>query len=149
MRNGTQIFVDGVEISISSGSTAGNPERQQDMLADGEARLFVLDLHQGCITWTGARDHHMVDGSRQMEEEFHERSRIVGVECCTSQRAEFTRGSLQALGVPCGEDNVGALDARPPRRLETNAGASANHDDGLSEEFRFALDSSSRGSDVH
>ena len=80
----------------------------------------------------------MVDHSRQVREESLERSRIVGVECGSAERGEFACGALQSLGVSRGEDNAGSLRARPSRRFEPDAGAPADHDDGLPEQFRFA-----------
>jgi hypothetical protein len=91
----------------------------------------------------------MVDWSRQVEEKSLERSRIVGVEGRGAERAELARGALQALGVPGGENHVGSLGARPSRRFEPDAGATADHDDGLPEEFRFALGARSQGCGVH
>lgn len=83
-----------------AGGIAGDPQRQEDVLADGEPRLLELDLHQRPIMRAGTRDHHMVDRSRQFEEESLERSRIVGVEGRAAERAELACGVLQALGVP-------------------------------------------------
>src|SRR5215469_10689149 len=97
----------------------------------------------------GARHHHMVDWSRQVEEESLQRSRIVGVEGRAAKRAEFARGALQALGVPGGEDDVGSLGARPSRCFEPDACASSDDDDRLPEEFRFALGARSQGCVVH
>ena len=45
----------------------------------------------------------------------------------------------QPLGVAAGEDDLGALGAGAPGRLEPDAGAAADHDDGLAEQLRFAL----------
>ena len=45
----------------------------------------------------------------------------------------------EALGIPAGEDHVGPLGACASGRFEPDAGAAADHDDGLPEEFRFAL----------
>ena len=38
-------------------------------------------------------------------------------------------------GLRAGEDDVGALGARPPGGLEADAGAAADHDDGLPEQL--------------
>jgi hypothetical protein len=48
------------------------------VLADGKACLFEPDLHDGPIVWTRVRDHHMVDRSRDVEEETLERSSFTG-----------------------------------------------------------------------
>ena len=41
----------------------------------------------------------------------------------------------QPLGVAAGEDDVGSLGARAPGGLEPDAGAAADHDDGLPEQL--------------
>jgi hypothetical protein len=99
--------------------------------------------------WTRAGDHHMVDRSWHVEEESLERGRIFGVESRGAERANLACGTLQSPGVSRREDNVRSLRACPSRRFEPNAGASANHDDGLSEEFRFALGARSQDWVVH
>ena len=43
------------------------------------------------------------------------------------------------LGIPAGENQPGSLSARSSCRFEPDAGATADHDDGLPEEFWFAL----------
>ena len=63
------------------------------------------------------------------------------------ERAELARGALEALGIAAGEDDVGALGARAPGRLEPDAGAAADHDDGLAEQLRLALRSVMPGSE--
>jgi hypothetical protein len=45
----------------------------------------------------------------------------------------------QALQVSARQHDIGALGARTPRRLEADAGAAADHDDGLSDQLRLAL----------
>ena len=46
---------------------------------------------------------------------------------------------LEPLGVAAGEDDVGALGACAPGGLQADAGAAADHDDGLPEQLRLAL----------
>ena len=91
------------------------------------------------ITRSAGRDHHVIDWRRQVPEELLERSRIRGVERRGALRAELAPGALQALGIPAREDHVRALLARASRRFEPDAGATADHDDGLPEQFRFAM----------
>src|SRR5262249_23641904 len=64
-------------------------------------------------------------------------------------RVEFARGALEALGIPAGEDQLGPLSACSSGRFEPNAGAPADHDDGLPEKFRFALDGRGGGCAAH
>jgi hypothetical protein len=81
----------------------------------------------------------MIDWSRQVEEEFLDPNRIIGVESRGPERADLACGPLQSPEVSGGEDNVRSLPTRPPRRFEPDASASANHDNGLSEEFGLAI----------
>jgi hypothetical protein len=53
--------------------------------------------------------------------------------------AEFGRGPLEAAGVAGGQDDVGALGAGQAGRLEPDADAAADHEDGLPEQVKFAL----------
>src|SRR5262245_33489842 len=122
------------------GGVARNPECQQHVLADGEAGLLELDLPQGPVMRPGAGDHHVVDQGRQVSEESFQGSRIIGVEGGSAQRADLARGALEALAIPGGEDQLGPLSTRSSGGFEPDAGAAADHDDGLSEEFRLARD---------
>ena len=45
---------------------------------------------------------------------------------------------VEALGIAAGEDDLGALGACAPGGLEPDAGAAADDDDGLAEQFRLA-----------
>jgi len=85
-------------------------------------------------------DHHVVDRGRQVAEERLEGSRIRGVEGRSAQRGDLARGDLEPLGIAAGEDQLGPLSACSSGGFEPDAGATADHDDGLPEEFRFALD---------
>jgi hypothetical protein len=53
-------------------------------------------------------------------------------------------GPLEAVGVAGGQNDLGAFGAGPAGRLEPDACAAADHDDGLPGQFRPAL----RGGDV-
>ena len=53
-------------------------------------------------------------------------------------RADLARRALEALGIAAGQDDVGALGARPAGGLEADAGAAADHDDGLPDERGLA-----------
>ena len=86
-----------------------------------------------------ARHHHVVDRGRQAPEEPFEGSIIGGVESRDAQRVELAGGALQRLAIPAGENYLGSLKARSPGGFESDAGAAADHHDGLREQFRFAL----------
>jgi hypothetical protein len=101
--------------------------------ADGEARLLEVDVQQAHITRAAGGDHHVVDRGRQVQEEFLQRSWIIGVEGGSTQRAELARGALQSFATPPGEDHVGAPSACLARRFEPDTRATAYHDDGLPE----------------
>jgi hypothetical protein len=81
----------------------------------------------------------VIDAGRQITEEPVEGSGIRGVESRGVERAEFPTGDLEALGIPSGEYQFDSRRARSARRFEPYAGAAADHDDGLSAEFRIVL----------
>ena len=76
---------------------------------------------------------------RQALEEPVERGRVVRVEGPGLPRADLGRGVLQAVGIAAGEDDIGTLSPGAPGRPEPDACAAADHRDGLSGPFRFAL----------
>jgi hypothetical protein len=80
----------------------------------------------------------MVDLLGQVLEEARERRRIVDVKGRAAEGAELERGVLQAVRISAGKDDVGRLGPCSPCRCQPNAGAAADHDDGLPEQFRFA-----------
>jgi len=89
----------------------------------------------------GGRSHAVCFVSdRRLQPPKTEGSRIHGIKGRGAQRIELARGALEALGIPAGEDQLGPFSASSSGRFEPDAGATADHDDGLSEEFRFALD---------
>jgi hypothetical protein len=76
--------------------------------------------------------------SRQLVEEPLQRDRIVRVEGGGAPRADVARCLLEALRVAAHEDDFGALRACQPSGLQSDAGAAADQDDGLSAERRLA-----------
>ena len=52
--------------------------------------------------------------------------------------SELEADAVHAFGVARRDDHVGSLLARPPGRLEPDAGAAADHDERLAGELRFA-----------
>src|SRR2546427_329711 len=91
----------------------------------------------------------MVDRFGQVPEEALERGWIGGVEGRTTQRAEFGRGPLEAAGIAAGQDDARALGAGSPGRLEPDAGAAADHNDGLPGQPGFPLDGRDGGCGGH
>ena len=86
---------------------------------------------------TAGRDQDMVDRVGQAVEEPLQGCRVVGVEGGGAPRVDFERRSLEALGIPAGEDDVGALTARAAGGLEADSGAPADEYDGLAEQSRL------------
>ena len=85
-----------------------------------------------------SRDHHVVDRGRQVPEEPLEGRRIRGVEGRSAERAELARGALQALGSRPVRITLAPSARASSGRFEPDAGAAADHDDGLPEQFRLA-----------
>ena len=79
----------------------------------------------------------MVD-LREVAEEALEPIAVVGVERRGADRPDLARRGLEAVGVAAGEDDVGPLGAGAPGGLEADAGAAADHDDGLAGQLRLA-----------
>jgi hypothetical protein len=107
---------------------------------DVVSRLFDIELCQRRIVRTGTRDQYVVDRRAQLVEESSEPFKVGRVESRGALRADFDRGALQALNIPTSEDQLGSLSACSSGRFEPDSGATADHNDGLPEEFRFALD---------
>jgi hypothetical protein len=80
----------------------------------------------------------VVDRVAQAVEELLQRCRVVGVEGGGAPRVDVERRLLEPLGIPAGEDNVGALTAGASGGLEPDSGAAADEDDGLAQQFRLA-----------
>ena len=68
-----------------------------------------------------------------------QRCRVGGVEGRGALRVDVARCLLEALGIAAREDDVGALAAGAAGGLQADAGAAADQDDGLAEQFRLAL----------
>jgi hypothetical protein len=78
----------------------------------------------------------MVNRARQILKERLQGSRIVGIEGRGAIGAEFARRLFEAFTIASGEDDAGALGAGTPGGFKAYAGAAANDDDGLVEQFR-------------
>jgi hypothetical protein len=109
------------------------------MRVEGAARVLEVHVEKAPVVRPSSRHHHVVNRGRQVTEEAFEGSGIRGIEGRAAQNAELACGALEALRIPAGEDQLGSLSARSSGRFEPDAGATTDHDDGLPEEFRFAL----------
>jgi hypothetical protein len=119
------------------------------VLLEPAAGLREVHVGQAPVVRPASRDHHMVDRGRQVPEEPVQCSRISGVEDRCADRVEFERGVLEALGIAAGEDDVRPLSACPSGCFESDAGAAADHDHGLTEQVRFALGARDSGCGAH
>jgi hypothetical protein len=81
----------------------------------------------------------VVDWCGQLVEEPLEPVEIGGVEGCGVLRAEFQRRLVEPVGIAAGEDDTGTLSPGPSSFSNPDAGVAADHDDGLSDQLRFAL----------
>jgi hypothetical protein len=81
----------------------------------------------------------VVDRCGQVLEELREAIRIGGVERRAAARAQLARGLLEAFRVAAGDDDLGPRGASTARRLQPDAGAAAEYDDGLAEQLGLAL----------
>jgi hypothetical protein len=102
---------------------------------DVPARLFEVELRQRRIVRTGACDEDVIDRRGQVSEKFTKPFEVESVEGRHAQRTDFARGALERLGVSSSEDNVRTLGVHAPGGFESDAGAAADHDDGLPEEL--------------
>ena len=76
-------------------------------------------------------------GAGREPEEGVELVGVVRVERRVLRGPDVGGGAAEALGVPAGEDDLGAFGAGAPGRLEPDAGAAAEDDDGLPEQGRL------------
>ena len=123
-----------------AGGMARDLECQQHVLVEHASRLREVHLAQACedglpavtITWS--------IGVGRPRKNCSSAAASVASNAARPQGAELTRHLLEALGSPRGQDDVGPLAACSPGRFQSDAGAPADHDDGLAEQFRLAPD---------
>src|SRR5262245_22711959 len=120
-------------------------EHEQRALGEAASRLLWRHFEGRPVAGRASGDHHLVDRSWEIVEERPQGRRIVGVEGRGALRVQLERRLLEAFAVAPGEDNAGALGAGSPGGFQPDAGAAADDDDGLAEQFRFALSDSSGG----
>ena len=127
---------------------AAGPHPADGVLGDRDGQPLVVvevpvgpvavQVSQGRVVRAGTGDHHVVDWLRQAAEEPAERIRVGGVERRAAARAELGRGLLEPAGVAGGQDDLGSFGAGPPGGFQPDAGAAADHDDGLPGQFGSA-----------
>jgi hypothetical protein len=120
------------------GGATRHIEREQQVLGEAASRLLRRHLEGRPVVGSAGGDHHVVDRGWEILEERLQGGRIVGVEGGGALHVELARCLLEAFGVAAGEDDAGALGAGSPGRFQPDARAAADHDDGLSEQFRLA-----------
>jgi nucleotide-binding universal stress UspA family protein len=74
---------------------------------------------------------------------------ISRIEGGGAPRADVLRRPLELLGIPAGEDGVGALAAGEVGRLEADPGPAADQNNGLPEQLRLAVNGSTGGRGRH
>jgi hypothetical protein len=119
---------------------AGDLEHLQEVRVQGTARFLHVYVEKASVVRLAGCHHHMIDRGRLLAEESLELSRIVGIEGRSAQCFELAGGTLKALGIPAGEDQPCTFSASASCRFKPNAGASADYNDNLPEEFRFVPD---------
>jgi hypothetical protein len=103
------------------------------------ARLGEVHLGQGRVVLAAGGHHHVVGRLGQVSEELLQGGPVGGVEGRGAVRADVGRGLLEVVGIPAGEDDVGARSAGLPAGLQPDAGTAADHHDGLSSQFVYDL----------
>jgi len=78
--------------------------------------------------------------SREVTEEPVESNRISGVEGRGTQGIHLTGSALEALGIPAREDHLGPFCACTTCRFESDASATADHNNRLPKELWFTVD---------
>jgi hypothetical protein len=85
----------------------------------------------------------------QVTKEPLDRNGVRGVEGSCAQRIDFSRSALETLEIPTSEEDLSPFRASVSGRFESDAGATADYNDGLSEESRFPLGSGGAGYGAH
>ena len=116
---------------------AGHGEHHHRVLVEPASCVVEVHVGQRRVVGPAGGHHHVVDRLEPVEEGL-EVTEVVGVEGGRADRPDLGGGALQPLGSPAGEDHVGALGPRGPRRLQPDAGAASDHDHRLPEQSRVA-----------
>jgi hypothetical protein len=108
------------------------------VFAEEAARLCEVHVDEARVVRSASRNHDVVDRGRQIAKEPLEGRSVRRLKRCGAQRVELARSLLEALGIPGGEDHVGSLGPCSTSGFESDAGATANDDHGLANQFRVA-----------
>ncbi len=108
------------------------------MLTNQTAYLCEVHVGEAPVVRPASRHHHMVCGLQAAKESF-KRNRIRGIEGRSAQRIDVTCGALETLRISPGQNDLCSLLTRTSRCFKADASATSDHDDGLPEEFRFAV----------
>src|SRR6516225_9401813 len=119
------------------------------MRLDITACLIEIELRQRRVVGTGACYQHVVHRRWQVVEEPLEELEVSGVKGRSAQGIDFTRGTLKVVRIATGEDYLRALRTCQPGRFESDASASADHENGLTQEFRLPLDMRGASDSAH
>jgi hypothetical protein len=111
----------------------GDLQRQQQMGLDVAAGRLQVEGGQGRVVGAGAGDQQVVYRGSQGVEEPLEPVEVGGVEGGDAG-PELQADTVQAVGVAGGEDHLGALGAGEPGRLQPDARAAPDHENGLTEQ---------------
>ena len=104
------------------------------MRLDHIACGFDIEIGEPRGARTGSRHHHVVDRRGQLVEETLEPGEVGGVER-RDARPQLEPGAVDAIRVARRDDDPGTFVTCAPGRLEADAGATADDDQGLSGKF--------------
>src|SRR5262249_58882 len=124
-------------------------EREQQVPPAAASPLLRRHFEQRPVVGSAGGDHHVIGRGREILEERLRGGRIGGVEGRGALRVELERCLLEAFWIAPGEDDTGALGAGAPGGFQPDAGAAADDDDGLAEQFRFPPGGYSSGCGGH
>jgi hypothetical protein len=110
--------------------------------------LIGVHLEQRRVAGTRPGDQYMIDRLQPVEEP-RQRGGIGRVERGRGPRVYLAGGSFKPVRIPRDEDDIGALRPGSPGSFKPNAGASADQDNGLPEQLRFALSRGRSGRTGH
>lgn len=121
-----------------AGRVARDVERSHEVLAEKIANLRQVHVGEAPVVRPAGCHHHVVD-CREVTEEPIESNRIRGVKGCGTQGVNLTGGVPQAIGIPAREDHTGTFRTCMTGGFESDAGATADQNNGLPKERRLTV----------
>jgi hypothetical protein len=109
------------------------------MLVQRLPRMSEVKVDDAPVVRTAGGHHDVINWGRKVAEELLDSRGIRGIEG-GGHRIDLARGALQGLGIATGKNQLRALRACTSGGLEPDAGASADHNNSLTQEFRFVPD---------